>query len=307
MKQWVNAGFSRPLDDETAEKCQEVAEGIRTGPACNDHHEPLEAVVGDAADRFERSVFIVGGWDWRDEDGNLYQRRDQNLLEDPGKLHLANQCESVLAVWKQRGRRHEDCVIEIGNELDGSYWKEHLDEYHELAMACYERVRSISSAAPFVTGSTMNFDQAPFPWQKRGYEILDELCGSFTWPDDTLQGLHPYRTRHPQSEWPTWSSSAEALARLREVLRGRGLAITEMGWHSGDTFNDDEIARFTADEIQMWERFDAYGYVHYQIQDEAKPDNTGEGGFGAYTNAVDGFEAKPVAQTLQDAMERRAT
>ncbi len=300
-----NAGFSQPLNDVIAGGVHATADGIRSGPACNDNHEPLAAIVEDAAKRFETSLFGVAGWDWRKPDGSLFQRRDAPLLENPGKEHFANQCASILAVWKQAGHPHKTCWIEIGNELDGSYWKKHLDEFFELAMASYEKVRSISKEVPFVTGSTMNFNDADF-WKKAGFEILDELC-AFPWPKDTLQGLHPYRTDCRQDEWPTWDSSEEALRELRKVLRGRDLAITEMGWHSTAPFSDGEIARFVAAELEMWEAFGAHCFTAYQIQDGPRPENHGEGGFGAYTNLNDGFNPKPVARTLTGWLERRTT
>lgn len=296
------AGFSNPLHDTIAAGVLATAEGIRTGPAVNDAHDWIDKIVGDAARRFASSMFVVGGWDWRLPDGSLYQRRDMNLLRDPGKEHLANQCASVLAVWKQNGRLYENCWIEIGNELDGSYWKYHLDEFHELGMACYERVRSISPFVPFVTGSTMNFDRGCL-WKKKGYEILRELC-RLDWPVDTLQGLHPYRTKCRQDEWPSWSSSEKALSKLAKVLRGRGVAITEMGWHF-DEFTDDEIAAFVGAELEMWDEFGAHCYAHYQIQDGPQPDNTGEGGFGAYKNIHDGFAPKPVAAVLDAWLVRK--
>lgn len=297
-----SAGFSEPLNDELAAGVLFTSEGIRTGPAVNDAHEWVEKIVADAARRFVSSVFVVGGWDWRRPDGTLFQRRDANLLEDPGKEHLANQCASILHVWKKNGRPLETCWIEIGNELDGSYWKRNLDEFHELAMACYDQVRLVSGDVPLITGSTMNFNWAGF-WKKSGFEILDELC-ELDWPGDTLQGLHPYRTDHRQDSWPTWDSSAEALEKLRDVLRGRGVAITEMGWYSGGKFSDAEIATFVGAELKMWNEFGAYCYVDYQIQDGPQPENSGEGGFGSYTNLHDGFNPKLVAATLADWKER---
>jgi len=299
-----SAGFSEPINDEIVNGVKATSNGIRSGPAVNDQHGWIEKIVDDAARRFESSLFIVGGWDWREANGRLLQRRDANLLENPGKEHLANQCGSILAVWEQSGRPLEACWIEIGNELDLSYWKKHLKEFHELAMACYERVRSISKEIPFITGSTANFDCRPL-WKKGGYEILDELC-RLDWPSDTIQGLHPYRTESRQNEWPTWDSSNEALEKLRDVLRGRDVAITEMGWRSRGKFSDAEIATFFRAELEMWDEFGAHCFVPYQIQDAAKPNNSGEGGFGVYTNLVDGFEPKLVAGVLGEWLAPKA-
>ena len=301
---FCSAGFSDALPDDAAAGASMISEGIRTGPAVNDHHDPLARVVVDAAKHFEASLFVVGGWDWRRDDGSLYQRRDANLLEDPGKEHLASQCASILAAWGQTGRPLSSCWIEIGNELDGSYWKRHIDEFHELAMHCYHRVRSVSEDVPFITGSTMNFNKAPWPWQKRGYEIFRDVC-SFSWPGDTLQGLHPYRQEG--RGWPSFNSEDEVFEELRSLLRGRGLAITEMGWHSGAEHDDDKIADMMTAELDSWSRFGAYCYTHYQIQDSDKPGNTGEGGFGAFSSLGDGFWEKPQARALAGWMSRRNT
>lgn len=303
MKIFVSAGFSSPIPSPIAKAAQLIAHGNRTSLAVNDGHDWVDTIVTDAAKRFETSIFLVGGWFWRREDGSLYQQRDANLLADPGKEHLANQCDSILHVWQQRGRSIGDCWIEIGPEVDGSYWKKHLDQFHELAMFCCERVRSISPVVPFVTGSTMNFNRAKYCWQKSGYKILKELC-RLDWPSDTLQGLHPYRTDLPQNEWPSWDDWDQAQNKLTRVLRGRKVAITEMGWHSNTGFSDEQIAAFTAKEIQAWEEYGAACYDHYQVQDEPAPNNAGEGGFGAYTNMIDGLKPKPVQSVLRAAKER---
>ena len=79
-----------------------------------------------------------------------------------------------------------------------------------------------------------------------------------------------------------------------------------MGWTSGEKFSDGEIATFVGAELKMWADFGARCFVPYQIQDGAKPDNSGEGGFGVYTNLNDGFEEKLVARTLSDWLAREA-
>jgi hypothetical protein len=85
---------------------------------------------------------------------------------------------------------------------------------------------------------------------------------------------------------------------LRTVLRGRRVAITEMGWPSGERWNDDEIAGFVRDECKKWISFGAECYTHYSVEDGPKPNNHGEGGYGAHTNLADGFGMKPVAGVL---------
>lgn len=307
-----NAGFVYPIDDRHAEGVGYTAVGIRSGPCVNDPHEPIDAIVAKAAKLYETSLFLVGGWNWRNPEipphqpGHVWDDRDANLLEHPGKQHLANQCASILDVWKQSGREYKDCIIEIGNELDGSYWKTNLDEFFELAMHCYKRVRSISDEVPFVTGSTMNFNKAGsiFCWKKSGYEIFREL-NNLSWPSDTWQGLHPYRG--DGRGWPSWDSDRDALEEIRDLLKGRGLAITEMGWASMTGHSNDKIALMVAQELQMWKDFGAACYIHYQIEDGAIPNNGSEGGFGAYTNIADGFAQKQVAETLHGFLEMGTT
>lgn len=303
------AGYVYPLDERQVEGVRYTSVGQRTGPCVNDPHEPIAAIVQRAASLWKTSMFIVGGWDWRNtaipphQEGHTYNQADKNLLEDPGKEHLANQCASILAEWKQSGREYRDCIIEIGNELDGSYWKHNLDHFFELAMHCYERVRSVTPDAKFITGSTMNFNKEPL-WKKGGYEIFCELV-DFPWPADTWQGLHPYRGGG--REWPSWDSDKDALEEIKHLLNGRGLAITEMGWASRTGHSDTKIAAMVAAELQMWKDFGAECYAHYQIQDGPIPDNAGEGGFGAYRSMEDGFEKKPVAETLHNFLEMGTT
>lgn len=299
MRLHENAGFGEPLSPELVEALEPIAHGIRTGIAVNGTHEHIEAVVGNAAEHFGESTFIVGGWDWLEDGGALYQRRDADLF--PMRDHLARQCESIFAVWTQRGRPLETCWIEVGNELDGSYWKEHLSRFHQLALFLYRRVRELSPSSPFITGSTMNLNKGAL-WKRDGFEVLEELC-RLGWPGDSLQGLHPYRQKDGRG-WPSFVDDNEALEELRRILRGRRVAITEMGWQSKRGFSDRRIADFMREEIICWELAGAACFDHYQVQDAPKPNNEGEGGFGAYSAAGDGLEAKPLRAELVAAKER---
>lgn len=296
MKILVNAGFGRRLSKKLANACQLVSEGVRTGIAVNDHHDWIDTVVGNVAGYFGTAVFIIGGWDWRREDGTLVQDRQADLT--PWTQHLANQCESVIAVWRQNKRADEGLWIEIGNELDGSYWKKHLGQFHEVAMACYKRVRCFSKDVHVVTGSTMNFNKGA-AWKDHGYEVLRDLC-KFDWPADTYQGLHPYRQE--SIAWPSFSSDSEAFEALRRFLRGRGLAITEVGWRSKEGHSDQKIADMTRNEIARWQSFGAGVYAHYQIQDAPRPNNVGEGAYGLFTSEVEGLVKKPQADALMEAL-----
>jgi len=291
---FINAGFCEPLHPEIAARCQSIANGIRTGLAIGDEHAMVAALVADTRLYFDEAVFVVGGWDWRDG-GRLVQKRNADL--EPLKTHLGKQCQSLITEWGTSGGDLSKLWIEIGNELDGSYWKNHLDAFHRMALTCYERVRAISDQVRFITGSTMNFNKE-FSWKRGGYEVLDELCG-LSWPMDTVQGLHPYRGGGRY--WPSFDSDESALAALTKVLRGRQVAITEMGWASGIGDSDELIAEMAREEMAMWRRFGAVCYVGYQAQDHAKPGNVGEGGFGAFSNVVDGLEEKPWAAAVKEA------
>lgn len=295
MKLFVNAGFNEPLHPAVAARCQSVARGIRTGLAVNDEHAMVATLVEDTLKYFDEAIFIVGCWDVR-QGGKLIQDRQANL--EPQAQHLANQCESLIAEWGARGGDTSKLWIEIGNELDGSYWKNDLEAFRRTAMTCYERVRSISDQVAFITGSTMNFNKE-FAWKRGGHEVLAELC-RLSWPRDTIQGLHPYRGGG--RFWPSFDSEGEALAELRRVLRGRKVAITEMGWASGTGHIDEAIAEMMRAELAMWLEFGALCFVAYQAQDDVAPRNVGEGGFGVFANVVDGLKEKPVAKVLMEAM-----
>jgi hypothetical protein len=254
----------------------------------------VAALVANTRLYFDEAIFIVGGWDWRDA-GKLVQKRNADL--EPLKVHLASQCKSLIAEWVNSGAQPSKLWIEIGNELDGSYWKNHLDAYHRTALTCYERVRSLSGEVNFITGSTMNLNKE-FSWKRGGYEVLDDLC-ALSWPMDTIQGLHPYRG--PGRYWPSFPNEEAALEALEKILSGRKLAITEMGWASGTGHDDDLIAEMTRVETTMWKRFGAVCYTAYQIQDAPKPNNHGEGGFGAFSSVADGLTEKPWAAAVKEA------
>jgi hypothetical protein len=293
VKRFVSAGFGEPLIPRLGEACQRVARGIRTDVPVGDDHARVKALVRNALTYFDESVFIVGGWLWR-IDGKLVSRPDVDL--EPLKDHLADQCRSLINSWRDAGADLSKLWIEIGNELDISWWgKNHLDAFHRTAMTCYERVRSLSQAPRFVTGSTSNFNKG-FSWRRDGYECLDDLC-ELQWPKDTIQGLHPYRG--PAREWPSFDNDAAALRELRKVLGGRALAITEMGWDSTpDGSTDNAIALWTRDEIAMWRDFGAECWTWFQIQDAEKPIEDRFGRYGCYSNLQDGLEPKPVAAVL---------
>ena len=293
MRLFESAGFAEPLSKQIADAVKKVAVGIRTAVAVNDQHNRIEQIVSNAAGHFETSIFIVGGWDWRRPDGGLYQRRDADLSYMAP--HLINQCRSILSVWLRTERKPSDCWIEFGNEVDGSYWKNNLGQFFNVAMACYRKVREASEHSPFITGSTMNFNKGRL-WNRNGYDVMKELC-AFGWPRDTLQGLHPYRQEG--RGWPSFKSDAKALAALSKLLRGRRVAVTEMGWRSNEQHTDAKIAAMTREEIDMWRRFGSACFVHYQIVDAPRPNNRGEGAFGAFSAHVDGLAPKPVAEVLE--------
>jgi hypothetical protein len=294
VKIFVSAGFSEILHPEVAARCQSVARGIRTGLAVNDEHPMVAELVRDTLRYFDEAIFIIGGWDWR-IGGKLIQDRDADL--EPQGQHLANQCESLIAEWGAQGGDTAKLWIEIGNELDGSRWKEDLRSFYRIAMKCYERVRSVSDAVHVITGSTMNLNKE-WGWKRGGFEVLDELC-KMLWPKDTIQGLHPYRGGG--RFWPSFDSEAEALEELRRILRGRELAITEMGWASGTGHTDEAIAAMMREEIAMWRAFGARCFVTYQVQDAPAPGNVGEGGFGVFSALADGLIEKPVGAALREA------
>lgn len=305
MRLFVVAGFSNLLEYKFIPKTQVIAHGIRTGPAVNDGHERIEKLVENTLEHFKEAIFIVGGWDWRDESiethhpGNLYQRRDANLKDMTE--HLANQCTQIISNWRYFGGEDSNLWIEFGNELDlTDTWKHDIDGFYRTAMTSYETIRSLSSSVRFITGSTSNFHRKPKYqcWRSpRGWEILKKLR-EFDWPKDTYQGLHPYRNDLPHEQWKHWKDWNEALQRLDYILNGRRVAITEMGWHSGSKWDDFQIAEHINKEIGAWIKVNAGCYVHYQIQDSPKPANVGEGGFGAYTNIDDGLEPKQVQTVL---------
>lgn len=301
MIQFVNAGFSQVLPLEFVEPCQYVARGIRTGPAVNDLDDWVRRLVQDTKRHFDDAIFIVGGWDWRREDGSIYQ--DRKAVLNDRKDHLANQCAQIVHDWREADGDESRLWIDFGNELDLTPpWKNDLDGFFRTAMASYQAVRGMSDTVNFITGSASNFNRQPggICRSPRGLKILKELS-KFDWPSDTFQGLHPYRTQSWQSTWPTWGGTDEALLALRDVLKGRRLAITEMGWPSGGKFSDSEIAAMSRAEIEMWrDEFGAACYCHYQIQDSTRPDNIGEGGFGAHTAFADGLKRKPVAVVLHN-------
>lgn len=270
----------------------DVSSGPRTSVCLNDQAPWIRRIVEDTLThcRDQEAIIIVGGWAYREAEGNISDRgREVPLV--PWTPHLANQCEQIIKDWRRAGGRDENLWLEFGNEIDiTAGWKRNLDAFHRAAMVCYERVRSLSGLVRYVTGSTSNFRKRKLPWQSpKGYEVQKRLS-KMDWPVDTYQGMHPYRDDPSSFRW-------EAFERM---LGKRKAAITEMGWASGEGHTDEAIAQFVDDEIRKWEQFGAACYDHYQIGDGAIPYNTGPEGFGAYTALDDGFEPKPVQPVLEN-------
>lgn len=309
MKIYQNAGFSNPLSTPGRDvngfgaAVQATSHGIRSGPANNDGHERIRPMCVDALRWGDSAIMIVAGWDWRDESkpihspGHMYSDRNRK----PDVEHTANQAEQVIHDWRFGGGLDGNLTIEIAGELDlTDIWKgRKLSGYYDFAMRVYDRVRSLSSEVKIVTGSTSNFRQRPrFKRSRRGFEVL-ECLHDMGFPKDTLQGVHPYRNDLPPGLYHNWDRQG-AFNVLRGLLDGRKIAITEMGWHSRGDWTNQQIAGFVRDEINSWREFGADCYVHYQIQDGRKPNNTGEGGFGAFENHEDGLTPKPVATVLRE-------
>jgi hypothetical protein len=291
MKLMVSAGFGESISGEWCDRVGNISMGPRQDMPHGADDVYVRKLVENVTSRDFHAMFIIGGWMYLRDDGSVHS--DKKLQPNPE--HVRDQAHQIVYEWKQKGAQESRLYIEIGNELDLSYWQEHLDDYHRMAMMCHEAVRKQSSDVRIVTGSTSNFRKKGLFWQNdHGYEILEKLC-SFDWPDDTLQGLHPYRTGHRQSEWPSFSSSEDALKALRKLLHGRKLAVTEMGWHESEKWSREDVANFTQDEIKMWRDFGADVFVLYQIQDGLG--STGEDRFGAYTAAGD---PRPVAAIMSD-------
>lgn len=300
------AGFSMPLADAPpvmGEGVRFTSAGIRTGPANNDGHEWIRPLAIDALNHGDVAIFIVAGWEWRDDSkpehspGHLIQDRKRPI----DFAHTANQAQQIIHDWRFAGGKDRNLTIEIGNELDlTDVWRRgKLGKFPALVMQVYNAVRELSDEVKIVTGSVSNFRKRPNFWRsRRGFEVLECLRDAH-FPRDTLQGLHPYRNDLPPGLYHDWHRD-EALDVLRGLLDGRKVAITEMGWYSGGNWTDDQIAGFVHDEIAAWRDFGADSFVFYQLQDGVRPDNSGEGGFGAFTNHVDGFEPKPVSNVLAD-------
>lgn len=298
MRLFVNAGFNNPLARVLWPKVNSIAHGIRTGPAVNDGYTEISVLVANALTVAPEAIFIVGGWDWRRPNGSLYQRRDFPLVERSG--NLAIQCQRIVGMWQCMGRKDENLWIEFGNELDITPgWNKDLEDFYRAAMLSYAAVRELSSEVKFITGSTSNFDRKSWGcWRSpRGWETLKKLS-QFDWPADTYQGLHPYRNDLTTDQWKSWKDWSEALDRLSYLLNYRKVAITEMGWSSRGKWSDLRIKDFVFREIFKWKDFGAGCYVHYQMQDAPRPNNRGEGGFGAYTSSADGLAEKYVRSAL---------
>jgi hypothetical protein len=302
MKLYSSAGFANVNHPVIGQGVVETAHGMRTGLANNDGHDRIAALVEDALRWGDSHVFIVAGWDWRDESkpdhtpGAIYGDRKTR----PDVVHIGNQAINLINDWRRAGGKDENLTIDVGNELDiTDTWRgRKICEFRDFFLHVYDRIRSTSAEVKIVSASSSNWRKKPQFWRsRRGYETLKALR-DMKLPADTLQGLHPYRNDLPFHEWHDWDHT-EGLEVLRDVLDGRTVAITEMGWHSRGNWNDEQIADFINAEIRMWRDFGADSFTYYQIQDGPKPDNSGEGGFGAFTSLRDGFSPKPVARVLK--------
>lgn len=263
----LNGGAGRPIGLELLTWLREFGvKGLRQDipVGCPDDH--LAKLVGEVSAAGMLGVFIVAGWmKWGE--GNY--REEKISLET-----VIDESERVAEAVKEFDAL-ETSWLELGNEPDltAGYDK----DPERFATAVTQGVvhgRSVAPGARFIMGGVSNLNR------RGGFRYLERVVKAGL-PKQLIIGVHPYRSDvRPWEKFGGWKGGLEQAAQaLSEVVAGRPVAVSELGWHTATqekrflwkkrtwAWTDEEIAEFFRWETEFWMGRRADPFVWYQLND----------------------------------------
>lgn len=302
----VSAQFGELLPPRILKQIQDLRVGVRGILPNGARHQEVERLVGQIArDIAYPSIFLVAVWDWFDAaTGRHWQDREAK----PSPQHVADLTRSFLAVVESQGAL-DQFRLDVGTEIniDPVFKKDMglLREQCEAARAVM-REKYGARAPRVIAASVSNIHRDD------GMKHLKKWCREID--EDFDISIHPYRTTDPPDVFRGYRDEGEMFRALKDIIGPRRFHVTECGWHDWEQtyhvgpwgsiekrsqFTPEQVAAFTKDDLERWERLGALSYTIYQIQDGPKGGpgwDVYEAHFGLYSAEGD---AKPVAKWLK--------
>jgi hypothetical protein len=198
-------------------------------------------------------------------------------------------------------------AIEIGNEPDNSLAAYQQDPalFARLVRRSAEDIWAVVPQAIVISGGVMNTTMKGLDYLRRASQA--------GFPDGCRIGYHCYHTTStPDTPHDGFSSRQGEFDRLADIVSGRPMWCTEVGWHTFPSripgrffpfrpprtvqFNDDQVADFTERELRLHHIAGAVCAAVFQLNDQDPPSSF-EHRHGI--RRTDGT-AKPVATRLRD-------
>lgn len=289
MKVYLNAGFGDQLGDSTLGWIRDHGfSGIRQEVKQGDHARALLEEIDQS--QLDALILVGGGFmDWISFEHTIGLAR-----------HVAIVANELGLVGSQR------FAIEIGNEPDNSKadYKHAPALFARLVRECAASVWEAVPGATVISGGVMNTHE-------KALEYLEDASRA-GFPDGCHIGYHSYHTTtSPEKAHPGFRTRAHEFYRLREIVAGRPMWCTEVGWHTYPSqvpakllpkrfwqtvhFNDDQVADFTEQELRLHRDAGAVCCAVFQLNDH-DPASSYEHRHGV--RRLDGT-AKPVAHRIR--------
>lgn len=297
MKNFISAGFGNPMSVAPKWMTDGVnftSFGMRQDIPHGADADRIHVLVTDHLQRFgPHGIFAVAGWNGYAGaiDGDYWKVVDIRKNPCPPLESYAAEAGQLAFELKRNGM--EDASIEVGNEvnIDDRFNDDDYKTFGRLVRECYLAIREHSDRIKVITGSAMSLMPG------HGKEVTAKLC-SMGFPEDTIQGVHPYRSHVEQSQAPGFDSVENMTQWVRDIAAPRGFAVTEIGWHTAIQvkksglfgsnkeefqFTEHDIARFAKAELEAWKNAGSDSFNWYQIRDAEDPDpHNDQDLFGVY-------------------------
>ncbi len=296
MRKFVQLGFGKEAGWSWHEKVLKVAQGARYVIPVGSWASDISQIV-DEPHRYgvNEGVFSVCPWDILiHQGGETYHDTIRDKTWRPEPEQIAKEAQQLEHEMVRRGM--SEWYIEVGPEIniDPVYKKNH-GLIADTVEAVYEAVKTFPIVGPAVSNLA-----------KDGRRHLERFTPRL--PGNTLMCFHPYRTTSPADKFEGFGTPQELCEYVLAVAGGRGMAITEAGWHDAKQiyhtgclglkkreshFTRQQVAEFCRWDFEFWCAMGVEFYTWYQNRDGAPNDPNTESHFGLYTAAG---EMKPVGQ-----------
>lgn len=302
MRLYLNAGNGGlPMGDRAIRFIKDhLFDGTRVGIPIGLPSDSIDSIVRELAEAALEACFIVGGWDWWTGHGFQSDR-------DAAPTAAETMRDAILV--SRAGQRHGlRFYVELGNEpnLSPPKFKKDPEGFAGYVNAIAESLAMEGGLdrVSVISGGVSNIN----PWE--GLPYLEQVALSLA--PGAILGAHPYRMGNRPKD--NLGDRPIGIIADRVASQHSRFALTEGGWHTAPRrvkrdfplclsfrgvpgWTDDEVAEFSREELDIWEKRGPEFYVWYQLNDGPDPRNR-EDRFGIRVG--DTWEPKPVALALKE-------